>query len=169
MSLEAVYPEEENMDEEMSFEELRAKSRGWLRRDWAAENSLRSVQEIRNLAGHERTPNVTSKIEEAPQALRESPLTENAGSGPEMHDSSNEVLENTVAIEAARESKSGRTRKIKIREVKGETQTSMFSLHDVSIKLILRSQDESRISNGTKTQKKEFRRANYDSPYESRH
>jgi len=46
VNLEAVYPSENDPYDEMSFEELRANSRGWLSRDWAAESRQRMASTV---------------------------------------------------------------------------------------------------------------------------
>ena len=42
VNLEAVYP---NDHDEMSFDELRAKARGWFDRDWAAESRQQKAEQ----------------------------------------------------------------------------------------------------------------------------
>ena len=76
VDLEAIYPDFNNSDSEMSFEELRAISRGWMDRDWR-----KPLQQI--------SENVQSKLVDPPKLAE--------GKAP---------------------------RKMKVLEVKGETQTS---------------------------------------------
>ena len=131
MDLEAVYPNVGNPNEEMSFEELRAESRGWLGRDWAAENRQSMLQTP--LAEATTTPEQPLELRDKPQIPQESQSTQGTQSGSELHDSPSVTLENTIAIELTREGKNGRPRKTKIREVKGETQTSTLLLRAISL------------------------------------
>ena len=119
MHLEAVYPNDNNHNEEMSFEELRAKSRGWLNRDWAAESKQR-IAETSQPREAEFQLVTAAPAEEAVEVLqptRPKPYTQS---------SSNPQLETTIAMDIGREGRAGRSKKTKIREVKGETQTSMI-------------------------------------------
>ena len=111
MNLEAVYPNDNDPNKEMSFEELRAKSRGWLNRDWQAE----SKQRMRETSVLPIAP-----AEEAVETLQPTRPK------PDTQSSSNIHLETTIAVDIGREGKAGRSKKTKTREVKGETQTSMI-------------------------------------------
>ncbi len=115
MNLEAVYPSDDH-NEEMSFEELRAKSRGWLHRDWAAESRQR-VEEKLQAREVELQSSSAEEAVEILQPTRPKPVTQS---------SSNAQLETTIAVDIEREGRAGRSKKTKIREVKGETQTSMI-------------------------------------------
>ena len=118
VNLEAVYPNDDDHNEEMSFEELRAKSRGWLHRDWAAE-SRQMVEEKLQAREVEIQFSTAASAEEAVEVLqptRPKPVTQS---------SSNAQLETTIAVDIEREGRAGRSKKTKLREVKGETQTSM--------------------------------------------
>jgi len=118
VDLEAVYPNENDPNEEMSFEELRAKSRGWLSRDWAAESKQRIAEESQTST----TPEPRSKaVGEAEEDVGVRADTQGL---PEVHDSSSLPLDATIAVDIGRGSKAGRPKKMKIKEVKGETQTS---------------------------------------------
>ena len=119
MNLEAVYPNDDDQDEEMSFEELRAKSRGWLDRDWAAESKQR-IAEASQACEAEDQLSTAASTEEAIKVLQ------SARPKPDTQSSSNTQLETTIAVDIGREGKAGRPKKTKVREVKGETQTSMI-------------------------------------------
>lgn len=169
VNLEAVYPNENTTSEEMSFEELRAQSRGWLSRDWAAESKQRTIQKSQTEEMRPKSSEVISQKGEAAQVLQDSQSTQDTQPGTETDNSPSVTLDNTVAVDIDRESRNGRPKKTKVREVKGETQTSILS-HVLHIhKLIRCSQNEPRVSNRTETQAKEFRRANHDSPHQSCH
>lgn len=122
MNLEAVYPNDNDQNEEMSFEELRAKSRGWLNRDWAAESKKR-VAEVSQAREAEDQLSLAASTEEAVEVLQP------ARPMPDTQSSSNTQLETTIAVDIGREGKAGRPKKTKVREVKGETQTSMIEAH----------------------------------------
>ena len=123
MNLEAVYPNDDDQNEEMSFEELRAKSRGWLNRDWAAESKQRVAEasQAREVADQPSTAASTEEAVEVLQLAR--PMSD-------TQSSSNTQLETTIAVDIGREAKAGRPKKTKVREVKGETQTSMIEAHN---------------------------------------
>lgn len=125
MNLEAVYPNVNDHNEEMSFEELRAKSRGWLNRDWAAESKQRIAEASYAREAEEQTFTAASS-EEAVKVLQP------ARPKPDTQSSSTTQLETTIAMDIGREGRAGRPKKTKIREVKGETQTSMFDNYDNS-------------------------------------
>ena len=124
MNLEAVYPNDNDPNEELSFEELRAKSRGWLDRDWAAESKQR-IAETRRTDQLEDSVLPIAPAEEAVEVLQPNrPKIE-------TQSNSNTQLETTIAVDIGREGRPGRPKKTKLREVKGETQTSMIvSFHN---------------------------------------
>ena len=122
VSLEAVYPNENNHSEEMSFEELRAMSRGWMNRDWAAARKESPAQASQNCEAEDRLSTAAS-TEQATASLR------CARSKPETQGDSNTQLETTIAVDIAGGGRNGRPKKTKIMEVKGETQTSMNKGH----------------------------------------
>ena len=118
MNLEAVYPNENDHNEEMSFEELRAKSRGWMNRDWVLESRER-IPELSRIRGAEDQVSTAASSKAAVVILQPD--------GPESDKKygSNSQLETTIAVDIGGEGRAGRPKKTKIREVKGETQTSM--------------------------------------------
>ena len=121
MNLEAVYPNDNDPNEEMSFEELRAKSRGWLNRDWAAESKQRMADESQAEAFDK--PMLVTVAET--QADVE--IVEEVQSQPGTQESTTTLLDTTIAIDIGRVGKAGRPKKMKVKEIRGETQTSMFS------------------------------------------
>lgn len=118
MNLEAVYPDRRNPNHEMSFEELRAASRGWLKKQWGPQKSQKPLKEMpRNVvckdpSTEKQEESVDKKLSEHAQealVIEEKPLP------------SGDIVETT---EVYRDGKSGKARRLKVREVKGETQTS---------------------------------------------
>lgn len=121
VNLEAVYPDPNNPDEEMSFEELRAQSRGWLNRDWGAERRA-ARQAASNPARMPQTfSSPASAVEDTGGNTQESQPTIEAAS---RTDSRVEAISGKYT---GREGKLARPKKIKTMEVKGETQTSKIS------------------------------------------
>ena len=116
MKLEVVYPNNDDRNEEMSFEESRAKSRGWLNRDWAAESKhwIAEVSQAREVESQ------SSAVEEAVAVLQPAQPEINTQSSSDLQ------LETTIAVDIGREGRPGRPKKTKIREINRETQTSMI-------------------------------------------
>lgn len=163
VNLEAVYPNDNDHNEEMSFEELRAKSRGWLSRDWAAESKQRIAEATQFHEAQERLSTVASAKETVT-------VLQPARPKPELQSGSDMQLETTIAVDIGGEGRAGRPKKTKIREVKGETQTSMREDNlNLNKELTLCSHDKSRITYRTKTKAQEIRRTHHDSSYQSSH
>lgn len=164
MNLEAVYPNDNDDGEELSFEELRAKSRGWLNRDWAAESKQRIAEVIQARDAEDQCSTAASAAKEAVEVLQP------ARPKPDTQSRSNTQLETTIAVDIGREGKAGRPKKTKVREVKGETQTSMIEgCQFRSKELTSCSHDESRIAYGAEVEAQEICRTYYDSSYQSSH
>ena len=119
MNLEVVYPNDDDQNEEMSFEESRAKSRGWLNRDWAAESKHRKA-EASQAREAENQSSPAAAVEEAVEA------PQIAQPEPNIQSSSNSQLETTIAVDIGGQGRPGRPKKTKIREINRETQTSMI-------------------------------------------
>ncbi|CBY02196.1 similar to checkpoint protein kinase (SldA) [Plenodomus lingam JN3] len=158
VDLASVYPNLENpMSEEYSFEELRARHRGWLHRDWA---SIRRKERAEGekaagvaLQSKPRTSPlaILRDTDEAPQPktsplaiLRDTEETpkpqtvplkgsvdDDAPNDENVPPSQAEIDKAKAARRARREEKANRTRKIKVmetKEVRGETQTIQTNL-----------------------------------------
>ncbi|KAF2088408.1 hypothetical protein K490DRAFT_39763 [Saccharata proteae CBS 121410] len=137
--LEAVYPDSEDFrSQEYCFEELRAKHRGWLDRDWGAENQearLKKQREV-NEMGQERKPlkpkdNSQSHNPAAPATLLAKGLKQIALNdvNDENAPPSQEDIQRAKMLKKQRkEERANRTRKIKVMEVRGETQTIQTNL-----------------------------------------
>ena len=117
MNLRAVYPNPNDPSEEMSFEELRAKARGWTDKIWVAESREKAVKVSASQENNQEL--CSAAISKSP----EQPLIDIEPS-LDLHKVSEARIENTYD-EDIRSQKNGRTKKMKIREVKGETQTSI--------------------------------------------
>ena len=124
--LEAVYPNGVDANsEEFSFEELRARHRGWLKKDWSKPMpSVKPAQTKQIIVEHEATCHLdlpTQSVlphEEGPvKVLMES------------HPPQTVPLKGEVALKKAnKEEKANRTRKIKVMEIRAETQTGELKL-----------------------------------------
>jgi len=132
------------MAEEYSFEELRARHRGWLDHDWAA--IRHKEQEQARKAAKAAAPPEPTKPNAVPLALRqveEQPLKpktvplkgsvddELAANDENAPPSQEDVQKARAAKKARREERANRTRKIKVMDVKethSETQTGMYNL-----------------------------------------
>jgi checkpoint serine/threonine-protein kinase len=116
VNLEAVYPDYRNPTKEISFEELRAMHRGWMDKDWRSHKA--PFKEISgNIAGSE--PPVENLIE---QSLDQG-LSEQFSQKLKVKDAGSQGTQRAIE-DGLNEGKAGKARKIKLREVKGETQTS---------------------------------------------
>lgn len=123
MNLRAVYPNPDDPSEEMSIEELRASARGWADKIWVAESIEKAVEDS---ASQENDEGLCLAVIGKPP---EQPLIDIEPSSDILKVSEAKV-ENTIDDDI-RSQKNGRTKKMKIREVKAETQTSiaLSSIH----------------------------------------
>jgi checkpoint serine/threonine-protein kinase len=141
VDLEKVYPNHDNpMSEEYSFEELRAKHRGWSDYDWAAirrreQEEARKAAEAAAIAKQSKpkaVPFAPKQIDDQLSKPKTVPIKGSIDDGIAANDEntppSQEDMEKAKAARRARrEEKANRTRKIKVmdvKEVRGETQTS---------------------------------------------
>ena len=117
VNLDAIYPNDNDPHEEISFEELRAKNRGWLSRIWAAESKEQRLQSpIPSLKSHE--PLIASGDKADLNEIDTNSSQQDRRVSPAVQ------VETTIAINISREGKVGRPKKTKIKEVRAETQTS---------------------------------------------
>jgi checkpoint serine/threonine-protein kinase len=140
VDLEKVYPNHDDpMSEEYSFEELRAKHRGWMDYDWAAirrkeEEQARKAAEAAEAARQPKpkaAPLAPKQEPQQPPKPKTVPLKgsvdDDIGNDENAPPSQADVDKAKAAKKARREERANRTRKIKVMEVKeirGETQTS---------------------------------------------
>lgn len=109
VSLEAVYPNPDDPNEEMSFEELRAKARGWLHKDWAVRDSPKKQNE--------------SQLQIEPQEPTQHMLVNHGELEPSRKLSDTQVDNISDGNDRLRIE---RPKKMIIREVKAEVQTSTY-------------------------------------------
>ena len=127
VNLEAIYPND-NDSEEISIEELRAKSRGWLNRDWAAESKQRIVENPLKTIVHEPDSALLTETRVNPE------LVQDVHSQPGTQDSTTTLLDTTIAVDIGRGGKGPRPKKMKVKEVRSETQTSMNNVPHAGIR-----------------------------------
>jgi checkpoint serine/threonine-protein kinase len=119
--LEAVYPNGvDSKGEEFSFEELRARHRGWLEKDWSKAKPIAKQEQTKKITvEHE----VTCYLDLPAQSVlpqQEAPSKATMGSNPPQ----TVPLKGEAALKkASKEEKANRTRKIKVMEMVTETQT----------------------------------------------
>ena len=141
VDLEQVYPNTDDpLAVENSFEELRARHRGWLKYDWAA---IRREKEAKLNKAVEASP-VSKPLKPKSVPLAPKKLVEQAAkpqtvplkgiednlilNDENQPPSAAEMEKAKAAKKARREERANRTRKIKVmevREIRGETQTSI--------------------------------------------
>lgn len=116
MNLEAVYSNSADPSVEMSFDELRALHRGWADRNWREES--RRASQSTSAHTEQPPPNLTNTaIDELSRDLErnasifESEISQQSTPAEDRQSPSQEV-------------KSGKQKRMKVREVKQETQTS---------------------------------------------
>lgn len=121
VNLEAVYPNPNDPTEELSFEELRAKSRGWLDRNWTAEKRRARDQEP---LIHEQAVDSLSLNTMEPEAS----TAELNKVDETSQNTTEQLIEPPAAVEDVTQgTKARRNRRPKVMEVKSETQTSKYS------------------------------------------
>lgn len=119
MNLAAVYPDRDNPTFEMSLEELRAAKRGWTDKDW----SLQKKNVLKEVSGNKcKQPVICAGKENRTGQALATKLQEKL------------VIENEVpparerveVMEVYQDVKEVKQKKLKIREIKGETQTGEY-------------------------------------------
>lgn len=121
VNLEAIYPDCDNPGYELSLEELRAQSRGWAHKDWSKQRTA-PLKEVTGNSHRKEQPSGPRGTENPDKSLS-SKLREKLV----IHrDSENAPEELQEAVEQ-REGKNTKSRKTKVREIRGETQMSRFS------------------------------------------
>lgn len=124
VNLDAVYPNRNDPNEEYSFEELRARHRGWLDRDWSLEKEYtHGEMEARDSQAGTGVNDKLNNSDDVATAEndQQEPIVDDEGADYTVSDSA-------TLKEGSREGRSTRPRRKKIMEVKAETQTSMWLL-----------------------------------------
>jgi checkpoint serine/threonine-protein kinase len=105
VDLDAVYPDYKNPNHEVSFEELRAIKRGWMDMDWRAQKE--PLKQISGNATQTEDPQVDKIL---PEQFKQKLNLKNAD-------------EAASSQHPETDAKGVKARKLKVREVKAETQT----------------------------------------------
>ena len=142
VNLEAVYPDPQDPSIEFCFEELRAAKHGWLQRDWRRATSPRRAASPQWISPEkkQRSPLKESphkQLKARPDDFDDGAVKGNAPQVVRLNDENDENAPPQTASPGFKHT-SGRkkqkdddnkTRKIKVRELKSETQTSEISPH----------------------------------------
>lgn len=116
VNLEAVYPNSTNPSEEMSFDELRAAHRGWIDKNWK-EESMGTPQAISGNAQRPRHSPTHAAVDQLSKDLeRKVSIDEYESSQQSTPTEANQSLSKQI--------KSTKQKRMKIKEIKQETQTS---------------------------------------------
>lgn len=113
VNLEAVYP---NPSEEMSFDELRAIRRGWAKKDWRRE-SMRPLEAVSGNARRSPPRLSNAAVEKLSRDLEQKVSLDEG-------ESSQQSTPGDSSQNQGQEFKPAKQKRMKIREVKQETQTS---------------------------------------------
>ena len=122
IDLEAVYPNPDDTSEEYSFEELIARQRGWLNLNWNPDPPVESVNGSEEL---EQTVEKSEDLENREASKPVSQETDFAEDHQSMLDSVSDTRVNTQ--DSTIEVRPSRAKKMKVREVKAEAQTSTIA------------------------------------------
>ncbi|RDW93724.1 putative checkpoint protein kinase (SldA) [Aspergillus mulundensis] len=109
VDLAAVYPDYKNPNVEFSFEELRAMKRGWMDKDWRQKRPLKQIS--------------GNAVQADPNSPDENALPAEFKEKLKLSGTDDHALNQPIMSEKAHDSKSGKGGKLKVREVKAETQT----------------------------------------------
>ncbi|KAL8771897.1 MAG: hypothetical protein Q9209_002835 [Squamulea sp. 1 TL-2023] len=121
VNLEAVYPNPNDPTEEFSFEELRARSRGWVDKDWAADP--RREKSCEPAAQKNRTRSLS--LEESEPNLS---MTEDHRLNTESQSTTEQSVETMPIEDMTQRTRTRKNRRTKVMEVKAETQTVKTNL-----------------------------------------
>ncbi|CAO2654172.1 Nn.00g109050.m01.CDS01 [Neocucurbitaria sp. VM-36] len=144
VDLEKVYPNHESpMSEEYSFEELRAKARGWLDYDWIAirlkqrEQAQKALEATATANAPKPKSSTLVVMRDVEQPLKPQTVPLKGSIDDETANDENtppsqaDIEKSKGAKKARREERANRTRKIKVmdvKEIRGETQTVQANL-----------------------------------------
>ena len=119
VDLEAVYPNPDDPSEEYSFEELIVRQRGWLNVSWGPEPQVESVEVGAEI---EQVVENSEEFEDQEVSKTASQELDFAKDVQPAQDNISDTQANTQ--ESTQELRPSRARKMKVREVKAEAQTS---------------------------------------------
>jgi checkpoint serine/threonine-protein kinase len=131
VNLEAVYPNPEDPEaEEFCFEELRAQHRGWFDVDWKApaKPKTQKMEVFKEEKVPLKEPESESQdiAEGISNQFRESFMINDENAPPSQQDAGAAAAARKMRKEMRKEERANRTRKIRVMEVKGQTQTGAY-------------------------------------------
>ncbi|KAL9614924.1 MAG: hypothetical protein Q9204_008804, partial [Flavoplaca sp. TL-2023a] len=121
VSLEAVYPNPSDPTEEYSFEELRAMHRGWIGKDWPADRRGETSQCSPIQANRRQS----LSLEESKPCV---PITKDNGHDISPQKITEQLLDSGPVEDMTQGTKARKSRKTKVMEIRGETQTIKTNL-----------------------------------------
>lgn len=119
VNLEAVYPNPDDPTEEFSFEELRARFRGWTDRDWASDRRRENLHESR---AQENTRRSLLPEESKLNVV----TTEGNQQDMSPQDTTEHIVDSVPVDDMTQGTKARKSRRTKVMEVRAETQTSTY-------------------------------------------
>ena len=129
VNLEAVYPDPCDPTVEYCFEELRAARQGWLQRKWQRSSSLRHSSPQKQREPLEDSPLKALNIRPQPGQTRSHapqtvPLNDDNDENADPNVDHANIKYKSVQKTRKKDEDDNKTRKIRVRELKSETQTS---------------------------------------------
>ncbi|CAL8579036.1 protein kinase [Xanthoria parietina] len=121
VNLEAVYPNPDDPTEEFSFEELRAKFRGWTDRDWTTDRRRENLHESRT---QENTRRLLSPEESKINLV----TTDGKQQAMSSEDTTEHIVDSVPIDDVTQGTKARKSRRTKVMEVRAETQTIKTNL-----------------------------------------
>ena len=121
VNLDAVYPNADDISEEYSFEELRAKHRGWLSRNWRQDAVTPSGLPPFQAGAPQQEEVGKIRIEQKDEVTTLEPPQQDASTELTGDQTISDITESR---DDPKGTKAPRGRRKKVMEVKGETQTS---------------------------------------------
>lgn len=117
VNLEAIYPDPKDPANEMSLEELRALSRGWMDKDWSEQRK----DALKEISGNVPCKSPSDTITK--NGISEKSLSTHLDEKLVISDQPYSAGDNPEGNEVYRDAKGEKSKKLKVKEVKGETQT----------------------------------------------
>lgn len=119
--LEAVYPTIHDLSDEYSFEELRARHRGWLDKQWTREAPSQDNVKMSETLEEQFSQLSTDTSQKTLERIDTSPSQQD--STIEVSGADQTLSDITTTKDVFKQGKCSRPRRKKLMEVKGETQT----------------------------------------------
>ena len=154
VNLEAIYPNPADHAEEMSFDELRAIHRGWADKNWRKEN-MKTLQAISGNAQRSPPSLIDTSVEKLSKALERAVSLDG-------NESSQQSTPAGDSQRSSQEVRPTRQKKMKIREIRQETQTGTIFQNCDIFQLMFASQNKPGLSHWSQNPAETYSRANND-------